>query len=180
MPLTKITKTSIKGSLLLQYKYIDLSDSSLTSNTSGFTRHGEVLEITPLSGDSILEITFSGNIMASDAGDDEQYEVAIYVNGEQEYVISELLGGPTGGNEYSQHGGEHDRVTALISYSTFVDRRQNVGMVHAYIPLNTNKQEIEIKFRCKDSASKSVYMSEGFLIVKEMGADNAGLSGSQN
>ena len=180
MPLTKITKKSIRGSLLLQYKYIDLSDSSLTSNTQGFTRHGEVLELTPLVGDSILEVTFSANIRQGSTGDDDQYEFALYINGEQEYLESQLLGGQASGNAYSQHGGEHDRITSHVQYASFADKIQNVGLVHCHQPGNTNKQEIEIRFRCVDSNSKSVHMTEGFLIAKEMGADNAGLSGTLN
>lgn len=179
MALTKVTKHIIHGSLLVQFKYSDLSDTTLSSNTQSWTRVGNAITITPQYADSILEASFSGSFYDSDGGDDVQDDLALYVNGVQEYLQGQLFGGPTGGNNWSQHGGNHDRVQHGIIHAHFHDFRKSVGFVHAFQPGTTNAQVCEIKFRCADNNSRTVNVSEGFFILKEISLGIATLSGSR-
>jgi len=178
MALTKVTKHIVHGSLLVQFKYADLSDTSITSNTQTYQVVGSAITMTPQYGDSILECTFSASYEHDQTGSDSQYAISLFVNGIEEYEHTQLGGGPTGGNSFTQHGGEHDRVYSNIFHSSFRDTKQSVGWVHNHTPGNTNAQVVDVRGRSMDNNGWQLYVREGFLIVKElsMGVN----SGSQN
>lgn len=178
MALTKVTKHIVHGSLLVQFKYADISDTAITGSTQTYQTIGSAIVMTPQYGDSILECTFSASFEYTNTGADTQYAVSLFVNGIEEYEHTQLGGGPTGGHAFTQHGGEHDRVYANIFHSTFRNTRQSIGWVHNHTPGNTNAQSVEARGRCMDNNSWRLDVREGFLIVKElsMGVN----SGSQN
>jgi len=177
MALTKITKHIIHGSSLIQYKYGTLS-GNVTSATD--TQMGSSVDITPQYADSILENTFSGDINSDTNGDNQHFRVALYVNGHKEYEQTELLGGPAGGHEASHHGGNSDRIyqNAQSTVSLY-NMRQSVGLVHAYSHGSLNKIDMQIACASYDNAGKTMTVSNGLLIAKEISVGIVGLNGPQ-
>ena len=72
MALTKVTKHILHGSMLVQFKYADLSDTSNSSSTQTFQAMGSDIVMTPLYADSILECTFSGSFQDESSNNDGQ------------------------------------------------------------------------------------------------------------
>ena len=105
MALTKVTKHIMHGSLLIQYKYADLADTSVSSNTQTETQIGAGVVITPQYADSILENSFSGSMYNSGTGSNTHFRVALFVNDQKEYEQTQLFGGASGGHEVTHHGG---------------------------------------------------------------------------
>lgn len=178
MALTKVTKHVVHGSLLVQFKYADLSDKGVTGSETTFQTVGSAISITPLYADSILETAFSGSLQDNlSQGSNNQLEMAFYVNGQNEYQQTEMMGAAGSGNSHQQHGGDHDRIQHGIVHGHFHDFKQSVGMQHAYQPNSTNAQSIEVRIR-RDGGSNDFTMREGFLIAKEISIGLA-TSGSQ-
>lgn len=170
MALTKVTKHIIHGSLLVQFKYTDLSDATTGSSWATLG----TINITPLYQDSILENSFSGSMQTDNDGENKQMDLALYVNNSQEYIQNELFGGLTGGNNWKQHGGDHDRINHGRQHGHFHNFRKSVGFTHAFKPNSTNQQQCQIRYRNKD-ANETVRIREGFFIAKEI---SVGLSQS--
>ena len=142
MALTNVTKHILHGSMLVQFKYADLSDTSNSSSTQTYQAMGSNIVITPLYADSILECTFSGSFQDESSNNDGQNAMfALFVNDNEEYTQGHLFGGPYSGNQHQQH---------------------------SFLPGTTNAQTINVRIRNQDSNSRTVVMREGFLIVKEI------------
>lgn len=176
MALRKLTKHSVTGSLLVQYKYGTMNGNT---SSSGDTLIGNGVSITPQYATSILETTFSGDINNDSNGENNHFRLALYVNGHKEYEQTELLGGPRGGHEATHHGGNADRIYAHAHYEYMKNMRQSVGLVHAYQHGSLNKCNFEIYAASYDNGSKTLTVSNGFLIVKEVAVGIAGLNGQQ-
>lgn len=176
MTLKKLTKHSVTGSLLVQYKYASMSG---TTSGTGDTNIGSPLAFTPQYAESVLESTFSADINNDSNGDNEHFRIALYVNGEKEYEQTELLGGPRGGNEATNHGGHSDRIYQHAEYNNLYNMRQSVGMIHAFISGSLNKHEFQIKAASYNNGGKTLTVSNGFLIIKEVATGGLGLSGAQ-
>ena len=179
MALTKVTKHIMHGSLLIQYKYADLSDTSVSSNTQTETQIGAGVVITPQYADSILENSFSGSMHNTGTGTNNHFRIALFVNDSKEYEQTELYGGASGGHEATHHGGVSDRLYAQSVYGSIVDQMQSVGFVHAYTPGSTNAQDCDVRGSCQDSNSTTFHVREGFLILKEVSIGITSLSGAQ-
>ena len=179
MALTKVTKHIIHGSLLIQFKHSDLSDLSTASSTQTFQTVGG-LTMTPQYADSIMETTVSGSLRdnSNSSSTNQEMEIALYVNGTQEYIKSELLTQGFTGNQYSQHGGRGDRLSGNTRHSHMRQMRQSVGFVHSYQPASTNAQQHQLRIRHKDNNSRNMEFREGFMILKEISIGIDSLSGS--
>ena len=179
MALTKVTKHIMHGSLLIQYKYADLADTSVSSNTQTETQIGAGVVITPQYADSILENSFSGSMYNSGTGSNTHFRVALFVNDQKEYEQTQLFGGASGGHEVTHHGGVTDRLYQHSVYGQINNQYQSVGFVHAYTPGSTNAQDCDVRGSCMDSNSTTFNVAEGFLIVKEVSIGITSLSGAQ-
>jgi hypothetical protein len=178
MALRKLTKHSVTGSLLVQYKYSTINITGSSSGT-GDTILGNGVTITPQYSDSILETTFSGDIDNQDRGENNHYRVALYVNGAKEYEQTELLGGPNGGHAATHHGGNSDRIYANALTPNVKNMRQSVGLVHAFGHGSLNAQHCAIAIASYDNGGKTLSLDNGFLIVKEVSVGIVGLNGPQ-
>ena len=177
MALRKLTKHSVTGSLLVQYKYSSTISGS-SSGTGDVMLPGSVT-MTPQYPDSIIENIFSGDINSNDNGENQHFRVALYVNGNKEYEQTELLGGPSGGNSATHHGGNSDRIYAGAHYRNLLNMRQSVGLVHAHEHGSLNALQMEIAIASYDNGSKTVTLSNGFLICKELAVGITGINGPQ-
>jgi hypothetical protein len=179
MALTKVTKHIIHGSLLIQFKHADLSDLSTSSNTQTFQTVGG-LTMTPQYADSILETTVSGSLRdnSDSSSTNQEMQVALYVNGTQEYVKSELLSTGFAGESYTQHGGRNDRLAGNRRHSHMRQMRMSVGFVHSMRPGTTNAQTHQLRIRHIDNNSRNMEFREGFMILKEISIGIDSLSGS--
>jgi len=181
MALRKLTKHSVTGSLLIQYKYANIASGS-TSGT-GDIMIGTPLSMTPQYANSIIENLFSGDINSNDTrnnGTNQHFRVALYVNGHKEYEQTELLGGPAGGHEATHSGGTGNRIyqNAQSTVSLY-NMRQSVGLVHAYSHGSLNKIDMQIACASYDNAAKTMTVSNGLLIAKEISVGIVGLNGPQ-
>ena len=180
MALTKITKHIVHGSMLIQYKYT--SGISGNSSGTGDTQVGATVAMTPQYADSILENHFSGDVHAgttANGGDNNHFRLALYVNGTKEYEQTELMGGPRGGHQATHHGGNSNRIYANSVYGYLYNLRQSVGFTHNMTPGNTNVQTSDIRLASYDNSGKTMTLSNGFLIVKEISIGITSLSGAQ-
>ena len=176
MALTKITKHIMHGSSLIQYKYGTLSGNVTTATD---TQIGSSVNITPQYADSILENTFSGDINSDANGDNQHFRVALYVNDQKEYEQTEVMGGPRGGHQATHHGGNSNRVYGHAHYRHLYNMRQSVGLVHAHEHGSLNALQMEIAIASYDNGSKTVTLSNGFLICKELAVGITGINGPQ-
>lgn len=179
MALTKVTKHIIHGSLLIQFKHRDLSDLNTGSSTQSFQAVGNLV-MTPQYADSILETTCSGSLRddSNNSSIDQEMELALYVNGTQEYIQTELMSNGFTGNTYSQHSGRGDRLGGNARHGHLRQMRSSVGFVHNMLPGTTNAQTHEIRIRNKDNNSRNIQFIDGFLILKEISIGIDSLSGS--
>ena len=169
MALTKVTKHILHGSMLVQFKYADLSDTSNSSSTQTFQAMGSDIVMTPLYADSILECTFSGSFQDESSNNDGQNAMfSLFVNDNEEYTQGHLFGGPYSGNQHQQHGGDHNRIQHGITHAHSHNFKKSVGFTHSFLPGTTNAQTINVRIKNQDSNSRTVTMREGFLIVKEI------------
>jgi hypothetical protein len=162
MALTKVTKHVVHGSLLVQFKYQDLSDISTSS--TGWTNFGSSLTITPKYADSILEQNFGGTQEMDEPGDDVDLRIRLLVNGQEEYYQGEMMGAYAGGNSYRHHGTPGDR--AHHHFGNMHDLRKSMGFNHAFKPGNTNAQVHQVQGQI--SGGRQYFMRDGFLVVKEI------------
>tara|TARA_Y100000004_G_scaffold69861_2_gene78539 strand:- start:12076 stop:12615 length:540 start_codon:yes stop_codon:yes gene_type:complete len=179
MALTKVTKHILHGSMLVQFKYQDLSDKSTGSSIQTFQALSNDLTITPLYADSILECTFSGSMEESGNSTGNSTRIALFINDNNEYEQGHLFGGPHNSNNHSQHGGDHNRIQHGITHAHFHNFRQSVGFTHSFTPGSTNLQTINVRMKNEDSNSNTIALREGFLIVKEISIGITTLSGQQ-
>ena len=168
MALRKLTKHSVTGSLLVQYKYANISDDSTSGAGTSDKAIGESVTITPQYTDSIIETTFSCDIENDSNGENQHFRLALYVNGHKEYEHTELLGGPRGGTEATHHGGSADRIYAHAFYAHVKNMRQSAGLIHAYSHGSLNALENQIYAADYNNGSKTFHVRNGFLIVKEI------------
>ena len=180
MSLKKITKHALHGSLLAQFKYQDMSDKTISSNTQTY-QEVDKLTITPLYDDSLMETSVSGSLEdnSDNTSVNQDASLALFVNGTNEYEVANLMGNGFTGNSYQQHGGRGDRLSNTARHSTFTQHRVSVGFVHVQVYQGLNKQEHSIRIRSDDNNSRTFIFREGFLIVKEISAGLEGLSGEQ-
>lgn len=179
MSLKKITKHALHGSLLVQFKYKDMSDKTLTSNYQTY-QEVDKLDITPLYEDSLMETSFSGACEDnSDSGNiTEDFACGLFINGTLEYELSNILGVGFTGNTYQQHSGRGDRLSQNARHSHLQQHRASIGFLHVQVYGGLNKQEHSIRIKSEDSNSRQFILRDGFLVVKEISA-GLDLSGEQ-
>ena len=87
--LHKIRKHSIKGCLLVQFKYIENEGKDFTTSSSSFVAvAGKNITMTPQYADSIIETSASFSIVdtANTQNTTMTFETALYVNNSEEHV----------------------------------------------------------------------------------------------
>ena len=94
MALHKIRKHSIKGCLLVQFKYIENEGDFTTSSSSFVAVAGKNITMTPQYADSIIETSASFSIVdtANTQNTSMTFETALYVNNSEEHVQGQLGG----------------------------------------------------------------------------------------
>jgi hypothetical protein len=184
MALTKITKHVVQGSILVQYKYQDLADSSANA-TTGFTNFGSSLTITPKYNDSTLEVEMSAGMQRNDIGSDISYEIRLLVNGVQEHIQPNYFGGYTQGDnfqsqphqangshvghDYHHYQPHHNQGWRTVGTQYHQNARHSVRFTHDHRPGNTNAQTFQMQFRSTSAASQfNISVYSGFLVVKEI------------
>jgi hypothetical protein len=180
MSLKKITKHALHGSLLVQFKYKDMSDKTISSNTQTYQQIDK-LDITPLYEDSLMETSVSGSIEDNSNNNSTAQDcaLALFVNGTNEYEVGNLMGNGFAGDNYETHSGRNDRLGGNRRHATFIQHRISVGFVHVQVYGGLNKQEHSILIRSEDNNSRTFIFREGFMIVKEISAGLDNLSGEQ-
>ena len=176
MPLHKITKKSVKGCLLVQFKYMENEgDWSHASSSNVLTAvAGKNITLTPQYPTSILEVSASLTFQetAGTQNSHHSYECALFANGHQEH-IQESLGGVTPyGNDHSHTGGRNDRTAPTRRHSHIRNVATAAGFTHAFTPASTNAQDQDI--RVKNNATRNIRVRDFFFISKEISIGQIG------
>lgn len=185
MALTKITKHVVHGSLLVQYKYQDLTDAS-ASGTTSFVNFGSSLAITPKYNDSTLEFEMSAGLYRADTGSDVSYEIRLLVNGNQEHIQTGFFGGYTQGDNWQhqphihivrQHDHHdyhrvHQNVNdgwRTVGTQHVQNSRHSVRMTHDHRPASTSQQTFQVQVRTNSGAGQfAMGAYSGFFVIKEI------------
>ena len=179
MALHKIRKHSIKGCLLIQFKYIENEGDFTTSSTSFTAVAGKNITLTPQYPDSIIETSASFSMVdtANTQNTTMTFETALYVNGSEEHVQGQLGGFTPHGNTHSHTGGRNDRTAPTRRHGHVRNMSCAAGFTHAFTPASTNAQDQDV--RAKNSATRNIRIRDFFFISKEISIGLA-TSGSQN
>ena len=182
MALQKITKRAVKGSLLVQYKFVENEGVWTHSSTSNSysTVANKTLDITPQYSTSVLETNASFSLGDSSSTDNssDRYSAALFVNGIIEYEQSGYNGLHPYGNEYSHTGGRNDRVAGTRRLGHSRNFRSSIGINHAFIPQSTNKTTFEVRVK-NDNNDRDFIVNDFYMICKEIALPEYGVqSGS--
>ena len=169
MALHKIRKHSIKGCLLVQFKYIENEGDFTTSSSSFVAVAGKNITMTPQYADSIIETSASFSIVdtANTQNTSMTFETALYVNGSEEHVQGQLGGFTPHSNDHSHTGGRNDRTAPTRRHGHVTNITKAVNYTHAFQCRNTNSQILETRVRCTSAVSYRT--RDFFMIAKEIG-----------
>jgi len=181
MALTRVTKHIIHGSLLVQFKYVENTGNfDISSSQSTYTEvNSKNIVMTPQYADSILEDSTSMAVNMVHATDNvhDEISIALFVNGNNEYEKTSILGASPYGNAHSHTGGRNDRTAPTRRHGHVRSMATAAGFTHAYTPASTNAQDQDI--RAKNSATRNIRIRDFFFISKEISIGLA-TSGSLN
>lgn len=171
MALRKITKRAVKGSLLVQFKFVENEDEWTHSASSNVYKNinGKTLTITPQYPTSIIEVssTFSMGDVSSTQNNSDNFAVALFVNGSKEYEQLDAGGLMPHGNTFAHTGGRNDRMNTTTRHAHVTNVRTQHGIHHAMIPRSTNSQDIETRVRNQDN-DRDFSIKGFFMIAKEI------------
>lgn len=182
MALQKITKRAVKGSLLIQYKFVENEGVwTHSSSSNSYTIIGnKTLDLTPQYPNSVLETNVSFTIGDSSSTDNssDRYSAALFVNGINEYEQNGYNGLHPYGNEYSHTGGRNDRLAPSRRTGHSRNMRSAVGLTHAFIPQSTNKTTFDVRVK-NDNNDRDFVVNDFYMICKEIALAEYGVqSGS--
>lgn len=171
MPLQKISKHVVYGSILVAHYSVDINDSTIGS--SSFTRWGQTVAMTPQYNDSHIESVFTGSMFtSSDMTTNIRYgNMGLYINGQQEYLQTGVLGGKItqqGTQTFSNPTHQEHNGRQQFHYNNF---GRAVYMQHIYAPGDTNELEYEVRVS-SDSGSLSIQCKDGFLTLCEISGEH--------
>jgi len=182
MALQKITKRAVKGSLLIQFKFVENEGAWTHSSSSNSYAiiNNKTLLITPQYPESIVEINCSFTLGDSSSADNssDRYSSALFANGEMEYEQSGYNGLQPYGNEYSHSGGRNDRIAPTRRLGHSRNFRSAVGINHAHIPRSTNQITFDVRVK-NNNTDRDFEVRDFFMIAKEIAISEDGVqSGS--
>ena len=180
MPLHKITKKSVKGCLLVQFKYMENEgDWSHASSSNVLTAvAGKNITLTPQYPTSILEVSASLTFQetANTQNTAHTYECALFANGNQEHIQESLSGFTAHSSTTHSHtGGRNDRTAPTRRHSHITNIALASGYTHAFVPRSTNAIVLETRVRSTIDADFKV--RDLFMIAKEIGLGEDNVSG---
>ena len=171
MPLHKITKQSVKGCLLVQFKYEENEgDWTHSSGSNVFaTVHNKNITITPQYPTSIIEFScsFCFQGASSTQNSSHTFEARLLANGQEEYLIQEVGGYEPYGNTHSHTGGRNDRTAPTRRHGHVTNTAYSAGFTHAFIPRATNAIILELQAR--STSDLDFMVRDMFMIAKEIG-----------
>jgi hypothetical protein len=172
MALHKITKKSLSGSLLVQFKYTEYEGTwthSSSSNSYAVIGNKSIL-ITPFYPTSILETSTSFTIGDSSGTNNttDRWSVGLFCDNSLEYEQTELFGLSPFGDTFSHTGGRNDRLSPSRRQAHTTNIRKSSGFTHAYIPRQTNRVEINCRVRNQNN-DRDFTVNDFFMIVREIG-----------
>ena len=171
MALTRVTKHIVHGSLLVQFKYVEnAGDFDISSSQSTYTEiNNKNIVMTPQYADSILEDSCSCAVKMQHTSDSttDTINLALFVNGANEYEQGQLLGFQPYGNQHSHTGGRNDRTAPTRRHGHVTNITKAVNYTHAFQCRNTNSQILETRVRCTSAVSYRT--RDFFMIAKEIG-----------
>ena len=170
MALRKITKRAVKGSLLVQFKFVENEAEWSHSASSNVYKNinDKTLTITPQYPTSIIEVssTFSMGDVSSTQNNSDNFAVALFINGSKEYEQLDAGGLMPHGNTFHHTGGRNDRLNNP-RFAHVTNVRTQHGIHHAMIPRSTNEQEIETRVKNQDN-DRDFSVKGFFMIAKEI------------
>lgn len=181
MPLYKITKRTIRGSLLVQFKTAETSSWLHSESSNQYSTVGGLTpSITPLYINSILETNCSMTLRDSQGASNthDTYSIALYVNGNVEYTQTEIMGHTPYGNTHTA-GGRNDRVSPTAQHGHVTSQAQPVSIIHAFRPNSTNRVTFEVKMK-NNGGDRDLLVQDFFFIIKELGVSDETLVQQNN
>jgi hypothetical protein len=171
MALHKITKKSLKGSMLVQFKYVEREGTwtHASSSNSFLTIDGKQILMTPQFPDSIMETSCQFSIGDSTGAQNhtDTFLTRLMCNGSEEYLQQDMTGLTPYGTAFIHTGGRNDRVSPTRRVGHVTNVRTSVAFTHAYIPRTTNQITFEVQVRC--TADRDFQVKDFFMICKEIG-----------
>lgn len=172
MTLHKITKKSMSGSLLIQFKYTENEGTwnHSTNSNSYVAINNKYIDMTPSYPTSIMETSCSFTIgdISSTQNTTDRFATSLWCNGSLEYEQTDIGGLSPYGNEWSHSGGRNDRTAPTRRTGHVTNVRKSVGFTHAYIPRATNKITFEVKVKNANN-DRDFSVKDFFMICKEIG-----------
>jgi hypothetical protein len=149
MALTKLTKHTVHGATIVQVRFKDVSDLTV-SNTS--ENNWGSITLTPQYADSILEIHFTGMVdLPARSGDMPNHTYILDVNGTNEYTMAGSDGG-----------------SISYSFNSGTEIGDSVNMFHRHAPGTTNLQTITAQVSRNNNNGTNTVCRDGFFCVKEI------------
>jgi len=171
MPLHKITKQSVKGCLLVQFKYEENEGEwSHSSGSNVFaTVNNKNITITPQYPTSIIEFSCSFTIRGSQSSQNSAhtFESRLLANGQEEHLTIDVGGFEAYGNTHSHTGGRNDRTAPTRRHGHVTNSAYSSGFTHAFIPRATNAIILELQAR--STTDMDFIVADMFMIAKEIG-----------
>tara|TARA_B100001057_G_scaffold479845_1_gene551979 strand:- start:1172 stop:1741 length:570 start_codon:yes stop_codon:yes gene_type:complete len=183
MPLHKITKQSVKGCLLVQFKYEENEGEWTHASGSNVfaTVNNKNITLTPQYPTSIIEFSCSFTIRGSQSSTNSShtFESRLLANGQEEHLVVDVAGFEPHGNNHSHTGGRNDRTAPTRRHGHVTNSAYSSGFTHAFIPRATNAVILEVQAR--STTDMDFIVADLFMIAKEIGIPEdrvAGGSGS--
>ena len=173
MALKKVKKTVVYGAVLVAHYGADLTDR--TTSSSSFVTWGNASDIDIQFDDSYLEIILTGSarITTNMPAGTGYGKVRFMVNGIQEYIINDVIGG------YQQRSGSHSHQNQQFGENNGRQNFQIYGqgstiyMNHMHRP-GLNRQTVQCEVATSNSIT--VEFAEGFMTLTELAGEGYNLT----
>ena len=173
MALKKVKKTVVYGAVLVAHYGADLTD--VNTSSSSFVSWGDAQDITLQFEDSFLEIILTGSarITTNMPAGTGYGKVRFMVNGLQEYIINDVIGG------YQQRSGSHSHQNQQFGENNGRQNFQIYGqgstiyMNHMHRP-GLNRQTVQCEVATSNSIT--VEFAEGFITLTELASEGYNLT----
>ena len=174
MPLSKVKKSIVYGSVLVGHYGADMSDISVSSTT--WQDWGTELTYGLQEDGSFLEITVTGSayVSANHPAGTSVGQIRLKINGQVEFLQLGIIGGN------QSRSGEHTHQNTIYGEN---NGRQNwryygtgaaIYFTHMHKPGTINRQEIQTQVNT--SASSNINFTSGYITITEIAGEHYNLT----
>ena len=175
MPLAKVKKSIVYGSVLIGHYGADLADCSVTSTT--WIDWGDEITYGLQVDGSFLEVTVTGSayVSANQPAGTSVGQIRLKVNGQVEFLQPGIIGG-----NQSRSGG-HNHQNGIYGENNGRQNWRHYGfgsalyMNHIHAPASTNAQAVGVHVAV-GGTGPTMNFNEGFLTISEIAGEHYNLT----